>query len=73
MLRQDNVSRRTDESNSELVVKDPMSKTAHNVYSKGNDKSSGEFIEDTKKDAEVIRGSLKLLIVSLTFIIRIII
>lgn len=43
MLRLDNVSRRTDESDSELVVTEQMSVTAHDVFSKGIKKSSGEF------------------------------
>lgn len=42
MLRRDNVSRRTDESDSKLVVTESLSLTDHDVYSKGNNKSSGE-------------------------------
>lgn len=47
MLRRDNVSRRTDESDSKLVVTESL--TAHDVFNKGNNKCSGEFIEDTNK------------------------
>lgn len=54
MLRLDNVSRRTDESDPKLVVTESMSVTAHDVFSKGNNKSSGEFIEDMKKYGTVL-------------------
>lgn len=48
MLRRDNVSRRTDESDSKLVVTESLSITHDDGFDKRN-KSTGECIEDTKK------------------------